>query len=172
MQRTSGFSLVELMIAIAVLGILTAIAAPAMSNFVTRQRVSSQANELMLTFAFARSEAVKLNTSIVVIPATNSPTGWQDGWCVGPVSINNCSDAAVIRRFPGSEGVDITTNYLATGAPKLSFLRDGTVCTACRDVPVSVTSSKLEGSGLDARCISINGQGRTSVKKVARNASC
>lgn len=172
MSKAKGFTLVELMIAIAVLGIIVAMAAPAMSGFVIRQNVNSRANELLLSIAFARSEAVKRNASIVVIPSTNSSTGWSDGWCIGPTNISNCSHADVLRTFPGNSDVTITTAYLASGASRLMFQRDGTVCLACGDVPISITSPKLEATGDNARCITINRQGRAVVTKIARDASC
>lgn len=172
MSKAKGFTLVELMIAIVVLGIIASIATPAMSQFVFRQKVNSQANELMLSFAFARSEAVKRNANIVVIPATNSSTGWSDGWCIGTSNITNCSHADVLRSFPGNDDVSITTAYLASGASRLMFQRDGTVCLACSDIPITITSPKLEATGKDARCIKINRQGRSVVSKITRDASC
>ncbi len=172
MPRSKGFTLVELMIAIAILGIIASIAAPAMGKFIIQQRVSSQANEMMLSLAFARSEAIKRNASIAVIPATNASTGWSDGWCVGPTAIDSCTHAEVLRIFSAASNVTIASNYLATGATRLSFQRDGTACTTCADVPISITSEKLEAAGDLARCISVNRQGRSVVTKVTRDAGC
>lgn len=172
MPRSKGFTLVELMIAIAILGIIASMAMPAMSKFIIQQRVSSQANEMMLSLAFARSEAIKRNASVAVIPTTNASTGWSDGWCVGPTAIDSCTHAEVLRTFTAASGVSITSNYLASGATRLSFLRDGTACTTCADVPISITSAKLEAAGDLARCISINRQGRPELEKVTRDAGC
>lgn len=172
MPRSKGFTLVELMVAIAILGIVGSLAIPAMSNFAMRQRVSSQANEIMLSLAFARSEAIKRNASILMIPVTDASTGWSDGWCVGPTTINDCSHADVLRSFPGGSGVTINSAFLASGATRLSFLRDGTACTTCADIPISITSSKLEAAGDNARCLYINRQGRPTLEKVTRDAGC
>lgn len=172
MPRSKGFTLVELMIAIAILGIIASIAMPAMGKFIIQQRVSSQANEMMLSLAFARSEAIKRNASVAVIPVTNASTGWSDGWCVGTIAIDNCDHAEVLRTFTPASNVSITSAYLATGSTRLTFLRDGTACTTCADVPISITSPKLEAAGDLARCISVNRQGRPEVLKVTRDAGC
>ena len=172
MPRSKGFTLVELMIAIAILGIIASIAMPAMGKFIIQQRVSSRAIEMLLSLAFARSEAIKRNASVAVIPVTNASTGWSDGWCVGTIAINNCDHAEVLRTFTPASNVSIASAYLATGSTRLSFLRDGTACTTCADVPISITSPKLEAAGNLARCISVNRQGRPEVLKVTRDAGC
>lgn len=172
MPRSKGFTLVELMIAIAILGILISLAVPAMGRFAIQQQVGSQANEMMLSLAYARSEAIKRNASVVVIPVTNTSTGWSDGWCVGPTIINDCNNPNVLRTFSGSSGVNITSAYLASGATRLSFFRDGTACTTCADIPISITSPKLEAEGELARCISLNRQGRPTMRKVTRDTAC
>ena len=54
------------MIVLAILGLIMGLAVPAMGDFLVRQRVKSQANELMLAMAIARSEAGKRNSGVVV----------------------------------------------------------------------------------------------------------
>lgn len=54
-----GFTLIELIVAVTIAGILSALAAPALTTLITNQRLSSQANELMSDLAFSRSEAVR-----------------------------------------------------------------------------------------------------------------
>ena len=58
MRSSRGFTLIELMIAVTLLAVVTALAAPAMGDFIIRQRVASQAGELALAMALARSEAI------------------------------------------------------------------------------------------------------------------
>lgn len=174
MPRVKGFTLIELMIAIAILGIIIGLAVPAMSDFAVRQRVSGQASEVMLALAFARSEAVKQNREIVVLPATNNAAGWSTGWCVGPASgadeMSNCADTDSLRNFSASTGVSITSAFLAS-SPRLTFQRDGT-CSLCGSTPFKITSDKLKATGNDARCIRISRQGRASLTQVTRDASC
>lgn len=174
MTRVKGFTLIELMIAIAILGVIAGLAAPAMSDFAVRQRVSGQASELMLALAFARSEAVKQNREIVLLPATNTLSGWSSGWCVGPASgtdeMSDCNDTDRLRSFSAATGVTINSAFLVT-TPRLTFQRDGT-CSLCGSNPFKVTSARLKATGNDARCVSITRQGRASLTKVTRDASC
>ncbi|WP_439887519.1 GspH/FimT family pseudopilin [Pseudomonas sp. MBLB4123] len=168
MRSVKGFTLIELMISIALLGVIVSLAAPAMGDFVIRQRVSGQASELMLAMSFARAEAAKRNANIVVLPATNSTTGWSDGWCVGPESMINCTHNDRLRSFSGASSVAITSDFLASN-PKLTFKRDGTVIS---NRPFTVTSPRLKATGNDARCIDLSLQGRPSLRKVPRDTAC
>lgn len=171
MHKAKGFTLIELMITLAILGIVLGLAAPAMGDFVVRQRVSSQANELMLALAYARSEAVTRGVDIAVLPAINSGTGWSNGWCAGPrATMSNCEHADRLRNFSGAKDVNITSSYLQSGATALFFKRDGT-CPSCTN-SFNITSAKLKASDADARCIDISLLGRTSLRKVARDAAC
>ncbi|MFI8744898.1 GspH/FimT family pseudopilin [Pseudomonas sp. NPDC077186] len=170
MKQQYGFTLIELLITLALLGIILGLAMPAVTDFAIKQRVSSQANEMMLSLAFARSEALKLNQDVRVIPRTGTASGWSDGWCVGPTSIgNNCNHADVVRVFTGTNGVSITSSGIAN-PPVLVFRRDGTATQG--NAALAVTSPNLKATGESARCITLNLQGRAEVEKVARDDGC
>ena len=168
MQRLRGFTLIELMIAIALLGIIASLAAPSMANFAIRQRVSSQANELMLSLAFARAEAIKRNVQIRLLPVTNSAEGWQDGWCVGPTSMTSCTHADRLKVFEAKSDVSVSSDDFV-GAP-LTFNRDGT--TYPRSGAFFITSPRLNATTDDARCINISQQGRPSLEPKTRDEGC
>lgn len=172
MFKAKGFTLIELMITLAILGVILGLAAPAMSDFVTRQRVSGQANELMLALAYARSEAVKQGTDVAVLPATNAGSGWTDGWCVGPATtMSNCADDDRLRNFAAAKSVGLSSTYLQSGTGvTLFFKRDGT-CPNCSS-SFTITSTKLKATGDDARCIDISLLGRTTLRKVTRDTAC
>ncbi|MHB0807439.1 GspH/FimT family pseudopilin [Stutzerimonas nitrititolerans] len=171
MKQNSGFTLIELMITLAVLAVVLGIAMPAISDFTIKQRVSSQANELMLSLAFARSEAVKLNQDIRVIPRTSTASGWSDGWCVGPASIgNNCNHADVIRVFSAANGVSITS-FNTANPPKFVFSRDGTR-EGNINAELKVTSPKLDATSESARCITLSPLGRAESEKKTRDEAC
>jgi type IV fimbrial biogenesis protein FimT len=81
MRRKSalgGFSFVELMVVIAIAGIVMAIAAPSMTSWTANQRASSTAVELMSALTMARSEAIKRNENVTITPVTSAD--WASGW--------------------------------------------------------------------------------------------
>jgi len=79
--REQGFSLIELMVVVAVTATLATLAAPSFSTFIASQRVKSVAYDLVSGLLLARSEALKRNQDVVVVPTTASE-GWGGGWQV------------------------------------------------------------------------------------------
>lgn len=75
----AGFTLIELMVAVAVLGILLGLAIPQFSELITRNRLTASTNEFIAALNLARSEAIKRG-QIVVVRKTDQ--NWEQGWQV------------------------------------------------------------------------------------------
>lgn len=75
-RAVTGFTLIELMVAIAILAILLALAVPSVQEMIKNNRVTAQHNELVALLNYAKSEAVRRNESIEVELTTTSD-GWQ-----------------------------------------------------------------------------------------------
>lgn len=71
----AGFTILELMVVIAVLAILLTVAVPSIQQLIKNNRVTSQTNELVAMINFARNEAIRRNGTIPV--TLNSEAG---GW--------------------------------------------------------------------------------------------
>jgi type IV fimbrial biogenesis protein FimT len=75
-----GFTLVELLVALAVFSILLSLAAPSSRNMVTNSRLSTQTNEMVTFFSLARTEALKRSTEVRVIPVDS--LDWSRGMSI------------------------------------------------------------------------------------------
>lgn len=76
-----GFTLVELMVTIAILGIMAALAFPSMRDFVAKSRVTNRAEQTANLFRFAKGEAIRLNVPVVVCGVTIRTDGRSSGVC-------------------------------------------------------------------------------------------
>lgn len=87
MRREAGLTLMELLVAIAVLGVLLSIGVPAFGNFAVDSRLASATNRFVSAIHLARSEAVRRNARVTLCPSgdgVSCATGgeWAQGWIV------------------------------------------------------------------------------------------
>ncbi len=81
-KRVQGFTLLELMVTVAIMAIMAAIAFPSMRDFVSNSRLVNRSEQIANAFRFARTEAVRMNTPVllcgVLIRKDGRPTGVCD----------------------------------------------------------------------------------------------
>jgi type IV fimbrial biogenesis protein FimT len=104
MRRAHGITAIELMITIAVVAILSAIAAPSFTNLRYQGERVSQVNDFLHAIFLARSEAIKRGHAVELCKSRDgtscSSTGhWHDGWIV----FVNTDREDVAERDPGEE---------------------------------------------------------------------
>lgn len=82
-----GFSLIELLVTLAIAAILLAIATPSLSDFAARQALVSAGNSLVTGLQLARSTAIKSGQPALLCPSQQTglcgdATAWSHGWLV------------------------------------------------------------------------------------------
>lgn len=91
MKKTSlGFSLIELMVAAIVLGILASVSVPSFLEMRRANLKSAELSDLQIDFMLARSEAVKRKIQVGVCASNNTTAAnptcgavtWHSGWLV------------------------------------------------------------------------------------------
>lgn len=78
----SGFSLIELMVTIALVSILLTLGVPSFSAIMRNMTLTSQANNFVAAINLARSEAIRRNTAVTLSASTSNLTQnhWESGW--------------------------------------------------------------------------------------------
>ncbi len=94
-MKLKGFTVIELVVAIAIASILLSLAAPSFTTSIQNNRLVTQINELNTSLSIARTEAIKRNSNITVCKSSNGTScsgNWHDGRII---FIDNDSDGSV-----------------------------------------------------------------------------
>ena len=151
-----GFSLVELMIVLAVSAMLLAAAVPSFSASIQNNRLTTQVNEIHAGLSLARSEAVKRNQDVAMCNSSNGTScngSWHDGWLVF------VDDNSSGRRDEGEE-------ILRTGGPV-----QGDVSIVFSQTRVRYASSGLAKHGSKGTFTFCDKRGVSTVKGLYINGS-
>src|ERR1700752_4963319 len=167
-----GFTLLELMTAIAVMAVLLSVGVPSFIQIIRNNRITAQTNEMVAALNLARSESVKRGTPVSVCSSTDNATcagsgTWGTGWIVftdaGAAGQVNAGDE-VLQVWPAVQG-GLQLNSVAGTAP-VSPVRNFVQYTSTgMPSPIGATNFSLFKSGAPAntaRCISVSPAGRVS----------
>lgn len=117
LSRQSGFTLVELMVAIVVLAILIAIAVPSFKTQIQSSKMRTTTADFITAIAYARSQAVTRAENVHVRAKTG---GWAAGWCV--TVGGDC--AAPLRDFEAPKGIAVSGTGTSYSFNQLGYLAD------------------------------------------------
>lgn len=149
-RRESGFTLSELLIGVAIIGILSAFAVPSFNNLMVNERIKSASFDVTAALNLARSEAIKQNGAVTLTP-TSGTTAWAGGWTVTD------PNAAVIS----TQGA-YPSSVVITGPASIVYNRSGRSASA---LTVTLEVKSATAGTTSPRCISValTGQPKSAV---------
>jgi len=175
-QRLSaGFTLVELLVTLALAAIIASQAVPSFSSMIKSNRLATETNTLVGDINLARSEAIKRSTRVILCrsadPAAANPTcggtanTWTSGWLVfASGDANNTYDSATdtLLRIGKPRGGQVQIKTNGTSDNNLEYDPDGTTNEGGSTAIFAICDDRAESRG---RQIQVNGAGRPRLVK-------
>ncbi|UTH74329.1 GspH/FimT family protein [Chromobacterium sp. IIBBL 290-4] len=169
MDRTQGFTLMELLIVMALLAVVLALAVPSYRNTIAANNILSESNNLLGDLLLARNEAIKRGQVMLVCASSNgtgcngasTATNFASGWVVMLAANNSCGDTTgtVLRRQAGFSSGD-SASYGNTSNTSFCFNRLGYAPSANTGMVTFNTSSSLQAS---RRCLALGAVGHPQI---------
>ena len=186
--NTQAFTLIELVMTMAIAGILVTIAIPSFNSIITSSRLTSYANDLVGALNLARSEAVRRGVQVIVSNNMNTGlTHWESGWtvCVETDGDQQCkppdnlcttsaigvpTEDCILKIYPPLvNGYTITTGNSFQKAA--SYFPNGFIGVA--GISFGDTFRLCNGSDITtSRTVVVDNVGRARVTSVGTASSC
>ena len=166
LKTVRGFSLVELMVGIAIFSILAALAAPSFATWIVSAKIRTTAESIQAGLQLARAEAVKRNTGVrfQLMDSTDNSCGLSINGPHWVVSIDEAqsqcgttkSDTApyIIQLRNGAEGSGNNT-LIAADQPSVNFNGMGRLSSASSPMTINISSSTTGLGCGTVRCLRI-----------------
>lgn len=175
-----GFSLIELLIVIAIVGVLATLAAPSITEMLRLNRLTSASSALQISLSLARSEAIKRGgDSRVSVTSNTTSDSWIDGWTVYWHNSASPSDPAPTADTAGSltrievVGALSTPISISHTNTLTSFTYDGSGRLV--DTSGGAVANRafwfFDGSS-EKYCVIVNNTGRVRTQRVSSLTSC
>jgi type IV fimbrial biogenesis protein FimT len=159
-SAAKGFTLVELMITIAIAAIFASLAAPGFRQLIASQRIRTASFDFVSALGYARSEAVKRNTTVTLRAGASADGAWNTGWRV----VDPSNTAVILRSWNAGSNLALTEK--ASNQTTVQFGLDGRMPAGSTQPKLQIEPSSAI-SGVTARCVQVDLTGRPSSSTVA-----
>lgn len=167
-RKATGFTLVELVVTLAVAAMLVAMAAPAFSTYIKNNRIIAATNHLVAQLQYARSEAVSKGQPVVLARTGATAKDLSKGWIIytdGSATVGGskytASEDTLLKSFEGYGSSNITLNSNAAGNQWIAYSSRGLLW---ENPGVSVVIAVCDDRGVtQGRLITISPTGRSRV---------
>ncbi len=163
--RNRGFTLIEMMVTVAILAILIAAVTPSFRGILRDNQAATQASAVVTSLMLARSEAIKRNAPVAMCRSNTGTScagsDWADGWILwtdidGDATVDSVEIVQVREALAGN------FTLTATGS-SFTYRPDGSV-TGAAD---SFELLSPDGDTDYGRCVAVDVTGRPNVTKGA-----
>ncbi|WP_417546107.1 GspH/FimT family pseudopilin [Marinobacter sp.] len=141
-KQSLGFTLIELMVTLALVAVIAAFAIPSFTTMIANSRLVSTSNDIVGALSYARSEAIKTGRRVSVNPTDGA--NWANGMSVWIDNNSNGSmqDSEELRRTTGAAGA-----VTITSSSNFAFSGGGLLSNSSAEVTIQVCDNRSGESG-------------------------
>ncbi len=178
MKNMRGFTVIELLITVAIVGVLVGLAAPSFKRTIQSTTIASSVNTFLADLRFARSEAVRLGGGVVMCrsedpegaalcAATNgsgaSGNGWVSGWIIFQDRDNDGARTAATEPLLRIQASNSSIDQILEGggnSTRIRFTATGRLLDAASATSMHFGGPRYTSDTQRVLCLSLGGRAR------------
>jgi type IV fimbrial biogenesis protein FimT len=170
----TGFTLIELMVTLVIVGIIATIGIPAFNGIINSNRLQAPANEVLAAMNFARTEAIRRNSTVIVCKGNTTLSGCTTGtsdWSALLVMDTNTTGTAtnVLRVVAFDSQLKVHASIEALRYTSQGFIRNATNDPLNGTIRICIAKNQPVEN---ARNLSFASGGRLNISSAALSGTC